>query len=469
MLLQGSLQEFSLPNILQLVKMSAKSGCLTIRREGETGRVFFRNGFITYATSSPQALPLGERLVKAGVIGKTQLKRALDAQRRSPDGARLGHVLLEGGDIDRETLEQAVREQIEDSVFTFFGWPDGEFQFGADESPSDEDILVELNVEHVIMEGCRRIDEWELIFQQLGSMERVPRLAYSDHVEEEGGLTLTAEEWRVVVHIDGHADINTILHECGLDRFRGAKVMYSLFSSGLVTVSEPVIEGIGRTLSVAVRGPIDTYNEVFISTLTDSDTVKQLRVETIDETEVEIPVLAGQMPANGNGEAEDDEGAAQDVLVFTVSSASPEEAWRRLAAELGLGAAGQRERRRQPALDPRRPAVRQASGRRALRRRPLYVHGRRGAEPQADRQDARPGRLDAGRALPVARPSVGRGGGARGPRPRRRARPRLTPSRRPPAPLVFARTGVHDVRRRRAAPGPARRKDASACTTRATA
>jgi len=332
-LLQGSLQEFSLPNILQLVKMSAKSGCLTIRREGETGRVFFRNGFITYATSSPQALPLGERLVKAGVIGKTQLKRALDAQRRSPDGARLGHVLLEGGDIDRETLEQAVREQIEDSVFTFFGWPDGEFQFGADESPSDEDILVELNVEHVIMEGCRRIDEWELIFQQLGSMERVPRLAYSDHVEEEGGLTLTAEEWRVVVHIDGHADINTILHECGLDRFRGAKVMYSLFSSGLVTVSEPVIEGIGRTLSVAVRGPIDTYNEVFISTLTDSDTVKQLRVETIDETEVEIPVLAGQMPANGNGEAEDDEGAAQDVLVFTVSSASPEEAWRRLAAE----------------------------------------------------------------------------------------------------------------------------------------
>ena len=278
--------------------------------------------------------PLGERLVKAGVIGKTQLKRALDAQRRSPDGARLGHVLLEGGDIDRETLEQAVREQIEDSVFTFFGWPDGEFQFGADESPSDEDILVELNVEHVIMEGCRRIDEWELIFQQLGSMERVPRLAYSDHVEEEGGLTLTAEEWRVVVHIDGHADINTILHECGLDRFRGAKVMYSLFSSGLVTVSEPVIEGIGRTLSVAVRGPIDTYNEVFISTLTDSDTVKQLRVETIDETEVEIPVLAGQMPANGNGDGGDGEdAAAQDVLVFTVSSASPEEAWRRLAAE----------------------------------------------------------------------------------------------------------------------------------------
>ena len=59
------------------------------------------------------------------------------------------------------------------------------------------------------MEGCRRIDEWELIFEQLGSLERVPHLAYGDHVDAEGRLTLTAEEWRVVVHIDGRADINT--------------------------------------------------------------------------------------------------------------------------------------------------------------------------------------------------------------------------------------------------------------------
>ncbi len=336
MLLTGSLQEFSLPNIFQLVKMSAKSGSLTIRREGESGRVFFRHGLITYASSSPQALPLGERLVKAGAISRTQLKRALAAQKKSSDGPRLGHVLLDRGDIDRETLEQAVREQIEDSIFTFFGWPDGEFEFGAEESPSEEDILVELNVEHVIMEGCRRIDEWELILQQLGSMERVPHLACGDHVEEEGGITLTAEEWRVVVHVDGHADINTILHECGLDRFRGAKVIYSLFSSGLVTVSEPVIGGVGRIPSVAVRGPIDTYNEVFLSTLTDSNTVKQMRVEIIDDQEVEVPVLAGQLPLGikGNGDGGADEDAAeQDALVFTVASASPEEAWKRLAAE----------------------------------------------------------------------------------------------------------------------------------------
>ena len=336
MLLQGNLQEFSLPNIFQLVKMSAKSGSLTIRREGESGRIFFRNGMITYAYSSSQLLPLGERLVKAGVISAPQLKQALAAQRKSPDGSRLGNILLKQGRIDRETLVQAVREQIQDTAFNFLSWNEGEFEFGADDSPPDEDILVEMNVETVIMEGCRRIDEWELIFEQLGSLERVPHLAYGEQVDAEGTLTLTAEEWRVVVHVDGRADINTVLRDSGLDRFHGAKVIYSLFSSGLITVSEPVLETIGKGTSVAVRGPIDIYNEVFLNTLTDSNVVKQLRVELIDEKEIEIPVMAGQLPTNGNGNhGGEEDGAAppEDVLVFTAASSCPEQAWKRLAGE----------------------------------------------------------------------------------------------------------------------------------------
>ncbi len=338
MLLQGNLQEFSLPNIFQLVKMSAKSGSLTIRRDGESGKIFFRNGMISYAYSSPQLLPLGERLVKAGAISPAELKQALAAQKKAPEGARLGGILLKQGSLDRGTLEQAVREQIQDTTFNFFSWNDGEFEFGADDSPPEEDILVEMSVETVIMEGCRRIDEWALIFEQLGSLERVAHLAYGDHVDDEGRLTLTAEEWRVVVHIDGRADINTILRDCGLDRFHGAKVIYSLFSSGLINVTEPVIESIGKGPSVAVRGPIDIYNEVFLNTLTDSNVVKQLRVELIDEKEVEIPVVAGQLLANGNGNGsggEEVEGGApaEDILVFTAASTCPEQAWRRLAGE----------------------------------------------------------------------------------------------------------------------------------------
>jgi len=331
-LLQGNLKEFSLPNIFQLVKMSAKSGALTIRRGEESGKIFFRNGLINYAYSAPQLLPLGERLVKSGSIMAKQLKEALAEQKKAGEGARIGTILLQSGVIDRGTLEQAVREQIQDSAFNFFSWSDGDFEFSADEHVTDEDILVEMTVETVIMEGCRRIDEWELIFAHLGSLERVPHLAYSERVEERGEITLTAQEWRVLVHIDGRADINTVLRDCGLDRFHGAKVIYSLYSGGLITVTEAAIEGLGSGLSVAVRGPIDIYNEVFLNTLTDANLVKQLRVEMIDDKEVEIPVLAGQVQSmNGNGIGA--EGESEDVLVFTVAASSPEQAWRHFANE----------------------------------------------------------------------------------------------------------------------------------------
>ena len=315
---------------------------------------------ITYAYSSPQLLPLGERLVKAGAISTAQLKQALAAQKKSPDGPRLGHILLEQGRIDRPTLEQAVREQIQDTAFTFFSWTDGEFEFGAEESPPEEDILVEMGVETVIMEGCRRIDEWELIFEQLGSLERVPHLAHGDHVDDEGSITLTAEEWRVVVHIDGHADVNTVLHECGLDRFHGAKVIYSLFSSGLITVTEPVIETIGKGPSVAVRGPIDIYNEVFLNTLTDSNTVKQLRVELIDEKEVEIPVVAGQLPSGGNGDG--GEGGGEDILVSPPPPRAPSRRGSGWPARAPPGSCWPTPTTPTAWLHARRPPVRQGLG-----------------------------------------------------------------------------------------------------------
>jgi len=326
MLLKGNLKEFSLPNVFQLVKMSAKTGCLTLTREGEEGKVYFRNGQICFAISSPGGIPLGERLVKAGRITSKQLKAALAEQRITEDAGRLGAILIERDAIDRATLEQAVREQIEDVTFNFFSWSDGEFGFAADETVDADDIVLEMNVENVIMEGCRRIDEWELIFEKLGSLEKVPHLAVSEAVEETGLVDLTAGEWRVVCCIDDRRDIGTVLKECGLDRFNGAKVIYSLFSAGLVSVSDPVIEGIGSRRAVVVRGPIDIYNEVFLNTLSDSGVTEHLRVEMIDEKEVEIPIHAASVSTNGGGEG-------AETLVFTTSAGAPEQAWRRLASE----------------------------------------------------------------------------------------------------------------------------------------
>jgi hypothetical protein len=109
----------------------------------------------------------------------------------------------------------------------------------------------------------------------------------------------------------------------------------------LLTVSEPLIEGIGKGMSVAVRGPIDIYNEVFLNTLTDSNVTKHLRVEIIDDQEVEIPIFAAALGADDGAPAgpqfgEEVHGDAEkepETIVYTASVSAPEQAWRRLAGE----------------------------------------------------------------------------------------------------------------------------------------
>jgi len=332
-LLQGNLKEFSLPNVLQLVKMSAKTGALSITRQGESGKIFFRAGQVYFATADPGTMPLGERLVKSGHLTSKQLKAALAEQKKkSGKGGRIGAILLEHGYIDRPTLEHSVRDQIEDVTFNFFSWNDGDFAFDADETVTDEDIFVEMNVESVIMEGCRRIDEWELIFSTLGSLERVPRLCYNDKVGKDGGVKLAPDQWRVACLVDGRHDINTVLTECGLDRFNGAKIIYDLHQAGLLMVNDSAIEEIGQGRTIVVRGPIDVYNQVFINTLAESNVTEHLRIELVGDREVEVPMVAATYSSNG---ADHGDGAAKaaEALVFTATVSSPEEIWRRFAEQ----------------------------------------------------------------------------------------------------------------------------------------
>ncbi|HUK78142.1 MAG TPA: DUF4388 domain-containing protein [Thermoleophilia bacterium] len=334
MLLQGNLKEFSLPNVLQLVKMSAKTGALSITRKGESGKIFFRGGQVYFATADPGTMPLGERLMKSGHLTAKQLKAALAEQKKKSGKGRIGAILLEHGYIDRSTLEQSVRDQIEDVTFNFFSWNDGDFSFEADETVTDEDIFVEMNVESVIMEGCRRIDEWELIFSTLGSLERVPHLCYAEKVEKDGGVKLAADQWRVACLVDGRHDINTVLTECGLDRFNGAKIIYDLHQAGLLMVSDSAIDEIGQGRTIVVRGPIDVYNQVFINTLAEGNVTEHLRVELVNDREVEVPMMAATYSSNGADHGDDNAAAkAAEALVFTATVSSPEEIWRRFAEQ----------------------------------------------------------------------------------------------------------------------------------------
>ena len=96
MAFRGNLNDFSLPDVFQLVTFSRKTGVLRIKREdGAEGSVWFRDGDVFFAQSNWHTELLGERLVRAQRITPQALEQGAGDSRsrgaRRPASRRDSH------------------------------------------------------------------------------------------------------------------------------------------------------------------------------------------------------------------------------------------------------------------------------------------------------------------------------------------------------------------------------------------
>src|SRR3954468_10771451 len=172
MAIKGSLREASLPDVLQLLSMGKKTGCLSVTHGNNFGYIYFDKGKISYASIVNRRDRIGDMLIKAGTITAEQLQNAIDAQGKQRD-KRIGDLLVELGFITRERLHDHVRIQIEEAVYLLFTWNEGTFNFEAEVHPERQDLLVMINPESLLLEGARRVDEWSLIEKKIPSFDMV--------------------------------------------------------------------------------------------------------------------------------------------------------------------------------------------------------------------------------------------------------------------------------------------------------
>jgi tetratricopeptide (TPR) repeat protein len=231
MAIKGSLKEASLPDVLQLLAMGKKTGCLAVTHRSNFGYIFFEKGRICYASIVNRRDRLGDMLVKNSVIAQGQLDAAIAAQTKKRD-KRIGELLVEQGALTREELHQYVRRQIEEAVYFLFTWMQGTFNFEADVHPEEQDLLVSINPESLLLEGARRMDEWNLVEKKIPSFDLVFELDQSRLKATEAELT---EEQRTVLDlVDGQRDVQAIIEESGLVEFEVGKALYGLLTAGFV-------------------------------------------------------------------------------------------------------------------------------------------------------------------------------------------------------------------------------------------
>ena len=125
LILRGSIEETSVPELLKSVLGSGETGVLTFRKGDLTKSVHLHMGRVVYARSSDPDERLGEDLL---LRGKISVRQYLDASRLIAPGRRLGTILVELGALEPEDLIGAIEHHVKQILLDVFTWTHGEYE-----------------------------------------------------------------------------------------------------------------------------------------------------------------------------------------------------------------------------------------------------------------------------------------------------------------------------------------------------
>ncbi len=179
MAFQGSLRELHLPDVIQLVSTSAKSGCFHIQNGPAKGFIWLADGAIVHARLDDLA---GEEAIYAMAV-----------------------------------------------------WNEGDFRFAPGEA-APETTITRSNT-NLMMEAARRLDEWRVLSKRIPSVDAVP--VFDAPAGKQGQVSLNTQEWFVLSKIDGVRSIRKIGQEAGLSGFDVGKALFGLVGAGLIRFRSP--------------------------------------------------------------------------------------------------------------------------------------------------------------------------------------------------------------------------------------
>ena len=265
MALNGTLKDFGIADILQLIGQQQKTGVLTLTQRSDSVAVLFKDGNIVRAetTSRNRKDLIGSMLVAAGLVSEQQLEFALETQKRTLQ--RLGDVLVGQGVIKLEKFKAMVQLQTSETLFKLFSWKAGTYEFEQKDVETDTTVTP-LRAESVLMEGFRRVDEWPVVRKRLTSLQMTfetlkelppPVLAKDDFdaalddafAEEKKAVnkgefqSVGENERKVYALIAPGRTVQRIIELSMLGEFEGAKALCNLVNLEFAKAIPPATRG----------------------------------------------------------------------------------------------------------------------------------------------------------------------------------------------------------------------------------
>lgn len=161
MAIEGSLDLFRLPEILQVVSQESKTGILTVQGEQDIVAISFSKGRVVAADALNQTLEdaLGVTLDREGLLARREYEAALAEQRSR--GGRLIDVLVDRGYLDRSELLLGLRRYTSDLLGDILLWDEGDFKFYTNDEVSYEEGFDPISVDSLLLANLDRQPEPE--------------------------------------------------------------------------------------------------------------------------------------------------------------------------------------------------------------------------------------------------------------------------------------------------------------------
>jgi hypothetical protein len=290
MSLRGTLGDFGIADIFQLIGHQAKTGILLLKDREVEVRITFVEGNVVKAerSSRDKADLLGNIMVRAGALSEEQLAEALAAQQRTL--RRLGDILVDSGVVDRATLKDFARLQTTETIYRLFQWRAGTYEFTAQKVEYDEASYDPIRSENILMEGFRLVDEWPSVRRVIPTsgvsfrvLKPLPPPGDDDDDDDldfdaafdEGGVAappprrIGENERRVFPLVVPGRTVAGIVDVSRLGEFETSKALATLVTHGVLEVIAPAQTGpssfaVARAAVVAEAGPFAVRVAVFV-------------------------------------------------------------------------------------------------------------------------------------------------------------------------------------------------------------
>lgn len=237
MALKGNLRDFGITQLLNLINLAHKTGTLYL--ENPQGRAYlcFREGKLIYAAMEGEEESLPQMLQRTGKLTAEQA-RAIISHTAGKADRDVAMMLINAGHIQQQDVAKIVNQHVLNLVYRIFAWNEGTFRFEPSELPVQGKMTTSIALENVIMEGSRRLKEWERLQEELPDLDIA--LKFADRPTTPlRNINLSVEEWRVISFINPRNTIRQIAQYNSMSDFQIRKIVYSLLQAGLVEIVRP--------------------------------------------------------------------------------------------------------------------------------------------------------------------------------------------------------------------------------------